>query len=275
MYVYIFITGTGKSHVVQLIERDMTYFQKNVLNADPDQPIVLIAPTGSATYQIGGSTIESALLIYDNFNNKPSWLKHNTMQLKLQHMILSLTDEISMVGYQKFQQMNQTICTIKVTHDGNWGNICVLVVGDLYQLSPVAQSPIYMPPQTVRTLDDTAPNGWEEMKLHELTEIMQQKDITFAECLNNISVAKQISKCISVPEPGSKEDIMLQSCELQITRDDPNYPTNAMHIFAQNEHCDEWNARRLALLYGTVSTSVASDEKKDDCAQLATLNMPE
>ena len=173
MYVYIFITGTGKSHVVQLIERDMTYFLKNVLNADPDQPIVLMtAPTGSAAYQIGGSTIESALLIYDNFNNKPSWLKRNTMQLKLQHMILSLTDEISMVGYQKFQQMNQTICTIKGTHDGNWGNICVLVVGDLYQLSPVAQSPIYMPPQTVRTLDDFAPNGWEKMKLHELTQIM-------------------------------------------------------------------------------------------------------
>ena len=48
-----------------------------------------------------------------------------------------------------------------------------------------------------------------------------------------------------------------------------------MHVFAHNEHCDEWNARRLALLPGTVSTSVASDGKKDDCAQLATVNMPE
>ena len=119
-YRIIFITGTGKSHVVQLIERDMTYFLKNILNTDPDQPIVLMtAPTGSAAYQIGGSTIESALLIHDNFNNKPSWFKCNTMQLKLQHTILSLTDEISMVDYQKFQQMNQTICMIKGTHDGN------------------------------------------------------------------------------------------------------------------------------------------------------------
>ena len=128
MYVYIFITGTGKSRVVQLIKRDMTYFLKNILNVDPDQPIVLMtAPTGSAAYQIGGSTIESALLIYDNVNNKPSWLKCNTMQLKLQNMILSLTDEISMVGYQKFQQMNQTICTIKGTHDGNWGSFMASV----------------------------------------------------------------------------------------------------------------------------------------------------
>ena len=48
-----------------------------------------------------------------------------------------------------------------------------------------------------------------------------------------------------------------------------------MHVFAQNEHCDEWNVRRLALLPGTVSTREASDRKKDDCAQLATVNMPE
>ena len=48
-----------------------------------------------------------------------------------------------------------------------------------------------------------------------------------------------------------------------------------MHVFAQNDHCDEWNVRRLALLPGTVSTSVASDGKKDDCAQLATVDMPE
>ena len=48
-----------------------------------------------------------------------------------------------------------------------------------------------------------------------------------------------------------------------------------MYVFAQNEHCDKWNARRLALLLGTLSTSVASDGKKDDCAQLASVSMPE
>ena len=42
------------------------------------------------------------------------------MQLKLEHLILSLTDEISMVGYKKFQSMNQTMCAIKGTTDGDW-----------------------------------------------------------------------------------------------------------------------------------------------------------
>ena len=66
------------------------------------------------------------------------------------------------------------------------GVTCDLVVGDLCQLPQVGQSPIYMTPHTTHTLDDFAPNGWEDMKLHELTEIMRQKDVHFAQSLNKI-----------------------------------------------------------------------------------------
>ena len=85
------------------------------------------------------------------------------MQLKLEHMMLSITDEISMVGFKQFQSMNQTMCTLKGTTDGNQGDICVLAAGDLYHLPPVGQCPIYMSPQIVHTLNDIAPNGWEKM----------------------------------------------------------------------------------------------------------------
>ena len=66
------------------------------------------------------------------------------------------------------------------------GVTCVLAVGDLYQLTPVSQSPIYISPHTAHTVDDFAPNGWEDMKLHELTEIMRQKDVHFAQSLNKM-----------------------------------------------------------------------------------------
>ena len=60
--------GTGKSHIVHLIQRDMSNFFKHTVKPDDDQPIVLItAPTGSAAFQIGGSTIHSAFLLHDNF----------------------------------------------------------------------------------------------------------------------------------------------------------------------------------------------------------------
>ena len=168
--------GTGKSHIVCLIQRDMSNFFKHTVKPGDDQPIVLItAPTGSAAFQIGGSTIHSAFLLHDNFKSKPSWEKRTQMQLKLEHMMLSITDEISMVSFKQFQLMNQIMCKIKGTTDGNWGDICVLAVGDLYQLPPVGQCPIYMSPQILHMLNDIARNGWEKMHLHELTQSMKQK----------------------------------------------------------------------------------------------------
>ena len=133
---------------------------KHMVKPDEDQPIVLItAPTGSAAFQIGGSAVHSAFLLHDNFKSKPSWEKRSQMQLKLEHMMLSITDEIGMVGFKQFQSMNLTMCTLKDTTDGNWGDVCLLAVGILYQLPPIGQCPIYMSPQIVHTLNDIAPNG--------------------------------------------------------------------------------------------------------------------
>ena len=107
--------GTGKSHVIHLIQRDMSHFFKHTVKPDDDQPIVFItAPTGSAAFQIGGSAIHSAFLLHGHYKSKPSWEKRSQMQLKLEHM-MSITDEISMVGFKQFQSVNQTMCALKGT----------------------------------------------------------------------------------------------------------------------------------------------------------------
>ena len=155
------------------------------------------------------------------------------MQLKLVHMMLSVTDEISMVEFKQFQSMNQMMRALKRTTDGNWRDICILAVGDLYQLPPVGQCPIYMSPQTVYTLNDTAPNAWEKMQFHELTQSMSQKDMTFVNCLNKIYT--------TVPPEDSKVDRILQACELKLNPGNKNYPHDAMHVNAQNVHFEEWN----------------------------------
>ena len=134
--------------------------------------------------------------------------------------------------------MNEIVCQIKGTSDGNWGNICILSVGDLYQLPPVAQCPVYMQPYNIHTLNDFASNGWAKMQLHKHTQVMRQNDIGFVQCLNNIQTTG--------PEPGSPEDIILQSCELNIGPDDDTYPIQAMHVYAENIHCNEWNMFMLS-----------------------------
>ena len=64
--------GTGKSHDVCLIQRDMSPLFKHTVKPDDGQPIVLItAPTGSAAFQTGESTIHSAFLLHENFKSKP------------------------------------------------------------------------------------------------------------------------------------------------------------------------------------------------------------
>ena len=63
-----------------------------------------------------------------------------------------------MLSFKQYQQMNDTMCIVKETCNGNWGDICVLAVGDLYQPTPVDQSPIYMPPHTTHTLNEFAPS---------------------------------------------------------------------------------------------------------------------
>ena len=90
-----------------------------------------------------------------------------------------------------------------------------------------------MSPQIVNTLNDIAPNGWEKMQLHELTQSMRQKDMKFVNCLNKIHK--------TVPLEGSEEDRMLQSHELKLNPNHENYPHDAMHVYAQNVHCDAWN----------------------------------
>ena len=141
---------------------------------------------------------------------------------------------------------------------------CVLAVGDLYHLPPVGQSPIYISPCTDHT-HDFAPNGWEDMKLHELTEIMRQKDVYLMQSLNKIQQA--------VPEEGSEEDRMLQGCELKVNEDDDSYPKNVTHAYAQNQYCDEWINRRITLLQGDKYECVAFDSKKDHCTELTTIDV--
>ena len=72
--------GDRRNHVVHFIQRDMPHFFKQTVKCDDDQPIVLItAPTGSAAFQIGGSTIHSIFLLQNNFKCKPSWEKRSQM----------------------------------------------------------------------------------------------------------------------------------------------------------------------------------------------------
>ena len=74
--------GAGKSHVIYLIQRDMSHFFKQIVKPDDDQPIVLItAPTESAAFQIGGSTMHSAFLLLSTKERACNWIAHKISKI--------------------------------------------------------------------------------------------------------------------------------------------------------------------------------------------------
>ena len=94
-----------------------------------------------------------------------------------------------------------------------------------------------MRPNKIHNPGDMAPCLWDDFLVHELDEVMRQKDKCFAEALNRIWK--------KVPEKDSPDDMMLKSRELHIPHTDDQYPKNAMHVYAQNVHCSHWNSVRL------------------------------
>ena len=260
--------GTGKSHIIKLIRRDVIYFLQKTMKIEPDQPIVLLtAPTGLAAFNIGGVTLHSAFMLRTSGGcaETSGWEKKSTMQIKLKNLALCVIDEISMVGISTFGKICSALKKIKQSTD-DWGGVSILAVGDFFQLPPVGQSQLFRHPAKIRTPGDLAPLLWDSFLRHDLTEVMHQKDLEFATALNYIQM--------NVPEKGSPEDIMLQSRELHLTCDSADYPRDVMHVYAQNAYCGEWNSKRLDHLDGQLYSSRSQDFAKDRNTNLANIPFP-
>jgi len=134
---YFFITGssgTGKSYMIHLIENSL---KNNRLK------YLLIAPTGVAEQNIGGSTIHSALrIVFSQTGFHTLALYDNEFKSKLKMIDTLIIDEISMTSSQLLEFISNMFAMI---HNNTlaFGGINVIVAGDLAQLSPVTGSSVF------------------------------------------------------------------------------------------------------------------------------------
>ena len=232
--------GVGKSHVIKLVHSDTLKLLKLSGAFEPDDVIALLtAPTGVAAFNINGMTLHSAFLLGRSKYSGFQPLSHdrlNTLRTKLSRLMFVIIDEVSMVGSNMLLEIHKRLQQIKgVSDDKVFGGVSILAVGDLYQLPPVGQAPLFSTVSDCYAQLYGSGSLWvDHFLMLELTEIMRQRgDLAFSELLCRV----RTNSCTS-------EDIRtLKSRE--IAADAANYPSQSLHVYRLNADVDTQNTLML------------------------------
>ena len=194
-----------------------------------------VTPTGVAVINIDGTTINTGMAIpKEAGDNVPaiSDQKKTQLRLLLADLKLIIIDEISMVGNTTLLHIHQRLKDIFGTSSLLFAGIPIIICkrfifdaykNDIYNLC----------------------HPWKVFKMIELVQIMRQKDDqSFIELLNRIRTATQT------------EDDMKIIQSRSISRDDPNYPSDTLHIWAENTPVNEHNNNKLENLDFYISSKL-------------------
>jgi hypothetical protein len=239
---YIFCSGgagTGKSHVIRAIVH-MANRELRRSGDNPDDIVVqLSAPTGTAAYNINGSTLHSLFLLNAHSRCRSSVLsadKLATLRNKFSALKILIIDEISMVGANLLVQVHERLAAIAgVPSSTAFAAVSILAVGDLQQLSPVCEPAIYKSPSD--NYYALARMWMSNFSLFELTETMRQKgDSQFADLLGRLRIGRHTASDIS----------LLKTRQLAV--DDPSSTSCSLRIFSLNVDVDQYNNTQIDTL---------------------------
>ncbi len=190
---YIFVSGkagTGKTTLIG-------YLRENIAGN-----VVVVAPTGVAALQVKGVTIHSFFrlpprLIFPEEDIKP--LKDKRLYKDIRLLII---DEISMVRADVVDAIDLFLRANGPHKSQPFGGIQVMFVGDLFQLPPVVSNADM---QVLAERGYEGPYFFCAMALHrkdvtmvELSKIFRQKDIHFADLLNQIRINQDVTQALNV-----------------------------------------------------------------------------
>lgn len=232
--------GSGKSTFIK-------YIRKIVPNT------LVLAPTGIAALNVQGRTIHSF------FKYPPSFLteddivrpKSDVCQF-LRTTDLIIIDEISMVSSNVMDAIDESL-QMAMNNRLAFGGIPILIVGDLFQLSPIVgnnisklyyelyDSEYFFDSNVIKNLVEK-----NDFKMITLKRIMRQNDDTFINVLNAIRKDEMSADAI---------DVINEHCKYQHT-----VPDEYVQITPYNDLSDATNNRKLneidsesKVYYGTVT----------------------
>jgi len=218
---------------------------------DPTEVLVhLSAPTGTAAYNIGGATLHSFFQLplgQSNIRSSLSSEKLNGLRVTFSKLKILVIDEISMVGATMLANIHERLQAItSLPADIPFGGISIFAVGDLQQLPPVCDPPVFgCAKDPYYALADLWNSNF---KMFELKEIMRQKnDERFAQLLSRVRLGNMTENDI----------ILLKSREA--SNSSLNNDTR-LHLYSTNKFVDLHNDKVLNSLSGPLRTLEAIDK---------------
>ncbi|KAI8416655.1 hypothetical protein FOFC_02968 [Fusarium oxysporum] len=132
--------GTGKSYMIKVLS---SHLQR--LAGNRPSPIWRAAPTGVASNQIMGTTLHSLLrLPMDRAFTELSPADANAIQKKLRDVRYLVIDEKSMLGLRQLSWIDKRLRQVFPARAAEFfGGISIILVGDFFQLPPIANKPLY------------------------------------------------------------------------------------------------------------------------------------
>jgi len=218
------VAGTGKSTLISIARRN------------PAKNVIVVAPTGIAAMNIGGSTIHSMFRLAPGPMPDVSMLGRRGVEM-LKQLDLLVIDEISMVKADLLDAISRSLSLYR-QDPKPFGGVKVAAFGDLFQLAPVVDED---DEEILRTL------GYESnfffdakcfydlrFEVFQLTKTFRQLDPVFVEVLNDIRTGRNISEALQY---------INERCLTSSGLDDV-----ALTLTTRTANADDRNAARLAAL---------------------------
>lgn len=218
----LFLTGkagTGKSTFLRYI------------TATTKKKFIVLAPTGIAAINVGGSTLHSffklpfhPLLPNDSrysARNIRETLKYNSEKRKLLREVeLIIIDEISMVRADIIDFIDKVLRIYNRNMREPFGGKQLLLVGDIYQLEPVVtpeDRQLLQPFYSSNFFFDARVFQQMQLVSIELTKVYRQKDPEFVSILDHIRTSKASAHDLNMLNSRVGADISRGESELAIT----------------------------------------------------------
>ena len=188
---FIFLTGAAGTGKTTLLERVKIQVNKKKM---------VVAPTGIAALNIGGTTINSAFRIGFDIIPEITKSKDPRFSKLLKNLELLIIDEISMVRAPMLDAVSKSL-QIHRKSTKPFGGVDVFVCGDLFQLPPVVKQheerEIYEKYDSVYFFDAYSFKEIEGKIFYELTKSFRQEDDdNFYNLLNNIRLGQDLERTI-------------------------------------------------------------------------------